>query len=120
MRKTRHAQNSKKKTSRVLFTLVAVAAAIGLVIGVIMSGPLYNDSPGSWGRSGFALGASSALAQEVISSIDCACGCKLRLKDCHCDIPNGSVEMKSFINELAGKNLGREEILREVKKKYRI
>ena len=63
----------------------------------------------------------SSEASAIIEQFDCACGsCQIPLKDCTCDMPRGSVEMKRFIEDKVKEGKGKQQIVQLVKKKYGI
>ncbi len=110
----------KKGRKGNLFLVIAIAAAVGLVVGLVISG-LPTDAPkGRVGSPGRVLSiAPGAEAAEVIAKFDCPCGrCQLTLAECHCDDPKGAIEVKGFIQARLGEGRPKEEVIRLVREKY--
>lgn len=103
-----------------MFEVISLAVVMGLIVGVIISNPPIDNSRRSSSSKGRFAAPDSDLAQEVMVAVDCACGCNLTLISCHCDSPNGSIEMKGFINRLAREGLTKGEIIRRVKEKFKV
>lgn len=62
------------------------------------------------------LPATPALAQEVTEDdiadqLMCQCSCDLVLSECHCEEPNGAVEMKAVISEKLAQGESKAEIM---------
>ncbi len=62
------------------------------------------------------LPVTPALAQAVTEDyiadqLMCQCGCGLVLSECHCDQPDGAVEMKAVVSEQLAQGDSQQEIL---------
>ncbi len=123
--------------NRTLITVIVIAAFAGLIVGLIIpsalnkpsSPPVATLSTRSPGDTGGTAGEKvaevklSPEAEKILaeSDFDCACGtCEIKLEDCTCDAPKGSVEMKRFIEDKVREGKSKQQIVELVEKKYGI
>lgn len=130
--------------NRVLIIVITIAAFVGLIVGLIapvVASKIWSPittlntrssdgmTPEEMEAMDDGMGKADKITAvkvstevaEVIAEFDCACGsCQVRLKDCTCDMPRGSVEMKRFIEDKMKEGKGKQQIVQLVKKKYGI
>ncbi|MBI5166731.1 MAG: hypothetical protein HY998_03170 [candidate division NC10 bacterium] len=109
-----------RRGNKTLFLVIGAAAAVGLVVGLLISGLIPGSPKGRYGETGKTLASvPSAEAAEIIAKFNCPCGrCQLTLTECHCDDPRGAVEVKGFIQARLDEGKPKDEVIRLVKEKY--
>ena len=112
-------KSGKMRMRDMVLAAVLIAALGAGVIGIWYSQQTRPSSPSL--RSPIELPSFtwSREVESIAALFNCPCGnCDLNLAKCTCDNPKGSVEIKSYINSLLRKNTSREEVIKQVEKRY--
>ncbi len=110
-------KNVQRKKGYSVYVVAVVCLVVGLCIGYVAG---FNH------RAGFNQGpaapslnpALDVKATEIISELNCVCGCKMVLSTCTCEEVKGSKEIKLFVRDLVNMGSAKAEIVDRLKEKY--